>query len=91
MSGARSSFSEINFRVRGSVKFGDGSIVKIEGRGTILFLGKGDEHRWLTEVYYIPQLRANIVSLGQLEEGGCRIYIELRFLNICDENRCVLT
>jgi hypothetical protein len=43
-----------HLRVRGSVKFGDGPIVEIEGRGTILFLGKGGEHRRLTRVYYIP-------------------------------------
>jgi hypothetical protein len=91
MSGAQSASSEINFGVRGSVKFGDRSVVEIEGRGTILFLDKGGEHRWLTQVYYIPRLRANIVSLGQLEEGGYRIYIELGFLKICDENRRVLT
>jgi hypothetical protein len=31
MSGARSAFSEINFGVPGSVKFGDGFVVEIEG------------------------------------------------------------
>jgi hypothetical protein len=54
MIGARAAFSELDFRIRGSVKFGDGSVVEIEGKGTILFLGKGGNHRWLTGVYYIP-------------------------------------
>ena len=50
----------------GIVKFGDGSIVEIEGRDTILFVGKGNEHRKLTNVYFISRLKANLMSLGQL-------------------------
>jgi hypothetical protein len=63
MSGARSAFSEIDFGVRGSVKFGDDSVVEIEGHGTIIFLGDTGKHRRLSEVYYI-------ISLRQMEEGG---------------------
>ena len=55
------------------MKFGDGSVVEIEGRGTILFVSKGGEHRKLTDVYFIPRLKANLVSLGQLDEAGCHI------------------
>jgi hypothetical protein len=91
MTRARKAFLELDFRIRGSVKFGDGSVIEIEGRNTILFIGKGGEHRWLTGVYFILCLKVNIVSLEQLEEGGCHIYIEHGFLKICDENRWVLT
>jgi hypothetical protein len=38
--------------------------------------GKNQDHRVLTEVYYIPSLRCNIVSLGQLEEAGCHVEID---------------
>lgn len=34
---ARSAFSELDVSVCGSVKFGDGFVVEIEGRGTIVF------------------------------------------------------
>jgi hypothetical protein len=44
MTGARSSFSELDTGVRGTVKFGDGSVVDIEGRGTVLFKCKDGEH-----------------------------------------------
>jgi hypothetical protein len=91
MSGARSAFSEINFRVHGSVKFGDNSIVDIEGRNTILFLSKSNEHRRLSEVYYIPRLRVNIISLRKMEEGGCTIIIKQGVLRILDESERLLT
>lgn len=58
------------------IKLGDGSVVAIEGRGTVLFQCKGDGHRMLGGVYYIPRLRNNIVSLGQLDEFGCLVMIE---------------
>jgi hypothetical protein len=92
MTGAiRTAFSELDFGIHSSVKFGDGSVIEIEGCGTIIFFGKGGEHRWLTGVYYIPRLKSNIISLGQLDEGGCHIYIKQGVLKICDQSWRVLT
>ena len=76
MTWARSTFSELDYGIRGTVKFGDGSIVEIEGRDTILLISKRGEHRKLTSVYFIPRLKANLVSLGQLDEGDCFISID---------------
>lgn len=58
------------------VSFGDGSNVKIEGKGTVTFMCKNGETRTLDDVYYIPTLRNNIISLGQLAEDGNRIVIK---------------
>lgn len=62
--------------VRGTVRFSDGSLIEIEGIGSVMLQAKNDGHKVLTDVYFIPKLRSNIVSLGQLEEGGCKIVIE---------------
>ena len=78
---AKSAFSELDSGIRETVKFGDGS----EGRGTILFIGKGGEHHKLTGVYFIPRLKANLVSLGQLVEAGCHISIKRELLKIRDD------
>ena len=43
MTGARSTFSRLDLRIHRTVKFGDGSIVEIEGHDTILFVDKGGE------------------------------------------------
>lgn len=42
--------------------------MQIKGRGTILFQCLNNEHLVLSEVYYIPRLCSNIVSIGQLGE-----------------------
>jgi len=73
------------------VKFGDGSTVEIYGVGAVTIAGKNQEHRVLTEVYYIPSLRCNIVSLGQLEEAGCRIEIGKGVLKVFDHEHAGVT
>jgi hypothetical protein len=70
MTGSRHVFSELDSGVTGTVKFGDGSVVNIEGKGTVLFALRSGEHRRLGRVYFIPRLTTNIVSLGQMDENG---------------------
>ena len=57
------------------MRFGDGSVAEIEGRGTVLFQCKNGKHRSFTGVYFIPRLTVNIVSLGQLEVAGFAIHL----------------
>jgi hypothetical protein len=59
--------------------------VVIEGFGTILFEGKTSAHISLTGVYFIPRLTTNIVSLGQLDEGGCDMHVRHGVLEIRDD------
>jgi hypothetical protein len=68
MMGNREAFSELDTGIVGTFKFVDNSAVDIRGRGTILFHGKSGEHKALTDVYFIPKLRSNIISIGQLDE-----------------------
>jgi hypothetical protein len=76
MTGCGSAFSELDRNIRGTVKFRDGSMVQIEGMGTILFQCKNGEHHAFVGVYFIPKLTTNIVSVGQLDEGGFRTIID---------------
>ncbi|CAA6674891.1 unnamed protein product [Spirodela intermedia] len=76
ISGSRTAFTELDTKVLGTVRFGDDSVARIEGRGAIVFLCKNGEHRSFAGVYYIPRLTTNIVSVGQLDEAGYHIDIE---------------
>jgi hypothetical protein len=80
MPSVRDIFAELDTAVRGKVRFGNGSVVAIEGQGKIIFECRNGEHRALTGVYYIPKLNANLVSLGQLDENGCDVRI---FHGVC--------
>lgn len=86
MTGHCEKFSELNESVTGQVRFGDGSTVKIDGKGTITLKCKnGDEHM-LREVYFIPMLCNNIISLIQLSEDGNRVVMHSDFLWVYEEN-----
>jgi transposase InsO family protein len=85
MTGSRCLFAELDTVVTGTVRFGDGSVVDIKGKGAILFALKSGEHRRLDGVYYIPRLMTNIVSLEQMDEEGLKVIIEegvLRLFNL---------
>ena len=74
MMGRREALASLDASVRGTVRFGDGSVVEIEGIGSVVLQTKKEGHMVLTEVYYISKLKSNIVSLGQLEDGCCKVY-----------------
>ncbi|XP_062193534.1 uncharacterized protein LOC133896916 [Phragmites australis] len=90
MTGSRDVFSKIDNSVYGTVRFGDGSVVNIEGRGTMLFSCKTGEHRQLTGVYHIPRLDTNLISIGQLDEDGYDVHINHGVMHIRDEQRSLL-
>lgn len=84
--GKKNKFCEIDYKVKGYVRFGDGSRVRIEGKRAILFQCKNGEQRLLREVYYILSLCSNIISLGQLAEGGDKIVLLGDFLWVHDHS-----
>ncbi|XP_074351811.1 uncharacterized protein LOC141690959 [Apium graveolens] len=90
MTRERSKFKELNENVKGQVCFGDGSTVNIEGKGSIIFKCKNGEDRIFHEVYYIPRLCNNILSLGQLSEEGNQVIMHGEFLWVYDKDKHLL-
>ena len=72
------------------MRFGDGSHVEIEGIGSVEIQGRHNQHKVLTDVYYIPKLKSNIVSLGQLEEKGSKSVLENGKLCVFDQEKTLL-
>jgi hypothetical protein len=66
------SSSELDQPIHSDVKFGNGSIIKIRGHGSIVFSGRNRQHKVLTG------------SFGQLDEGGSKVKIEDGVLSIWD-------
>ncbi|KAD3336326.1 hypothetical protein E3N88_31845 [Mikania micrantha] len=90
MTGNKEHFRELDKKVSGRVRFGDGSFVEIEGKGSILLECKNKEQRVISHVYYIPNLKNNILSLGQLTENGCKVLLERDSLFLYDNNETLL-
>jgi hypothetical protein len=70
MTGCRSTFSDLDHNVHKTFRFGDGSVVQIEGLGMVLFNCKNGEHHAFVGIYNILKLNTNIISMGQLDEIG---------------------
>ncbi|XP_074363436.1 uncharacterized protein LOC141703961 [Apium graveolens] len=80
MTGEEGKFKTLDKSVIGQVKFGDGFVVYIRGKGDILFKCKNGEDRVFTDVFFIPDLCNNIISLGQLSEGGNKIVMDGEYM-----------
>ncbi|KAL0409126.1 UNVERIFIED_CONTAM: hypothetical protein Sradi_1847000 [Sesamum radiatum] len=70
MTGDKNKFVHIDTKVTGDVRFGDDTKVEIEGKGTVILATKNGDHKLLHDVYYIPKMKNNILSIGQLMENG---------------------
>jgi len=90
MSGSRAAFTELDAAVCGTVRFGDDSVARIEGCGTIVFRCENGEQCAFRGVYYIPQLTTNIMSIGQLDEVGYKIIVDDGVMTIREPGRKLL-
>lgn len=90
MTGSKALFAEISEKVTGQVQFGDGSKVQIKGKGTLLFDCKNGDQFFIPDVYYIPALHSDIISLGQMTYEGYDIGMKKEFLRMYDEKGCLV-
>lgn len=62
----------MDHNTKGKVKFDDGSCVNIVGKGAVTFVRKTGEKKALKDIYYIPELKHNILSLGKVKKTDVR-------------------
>lgn len=70
MTSSKSSFSFLNENFRTIVSFGDHSKVIVTRKGEIQFKTKNDFVETISNVFYVPYLKTNLLSAGQLQEKG---------------------
>lgn len=66
--------------------------MEIVGHNMILFESKDGDNMAFHDMYHIPRLRSNILSVGQLDENDCKIDIDANVLHMRGhDNRELLT
>jgi hypothetical protein len=80
MCGYKYIFTEIEEIMDGHVSFGDASKVKVKGQGKILIHCKDGNERFISNIYYMPYMKNNILSLGQLLERDYTTFMKERTL-----------
>jgi len=91
MMGDDTVFAELDKSISGKLRFGDGSVVEIRGRGTVLFAIDDDRHHELVGVYWIPRLKSNIVNIRQLDEIGFPTHVEHGYMSVRDADKVLIT
>jgi len=86
MTGRKELFVELDESTKGDVSFGDNSKSEIKGKGKILIKTRNGDHQFISNVYYVPALKNNILSLGQLVEKGYKICLFDNHLIVKDKS-----
>jgi hypothetical protein len=82
MTGNKSLFYDLNENFREKVKLGYDSSMNVMGKGSVKML-MNKKMQNVGDVFYIPELKNNLISLGQLQKigysimfqkGSCQIY-----------------
>ncbi|XP_020245040.1 uncharacterized protein LOC109823165 [Asparagus officinalis] len=74
MCGKKELFMEFTEGVYGSVSLRDSSKLPVEGKGKIKIYQKDGKAEYISDVYYIPNMKSNILSIGQLLGKGKYIW-----------------
>ncbi|TXG65249.1 hypothetical protein EZV62_006524 [Acer yangbiense] len=75
MCGDKTFFCELNENFRQMVKLGNNSRMTVMGKGNVRLKVNGLTHV-VTEVFFVPDLKNNLLSIGQLQEKGLAILIK---------------
>jgi len=64
MCGQKDLFADLDDLFRTKVKFGDDRFVPVTGKGRILITLKNGDHRYIYDVFYVPDMKSNLLSMG---------------------------
>jgi len=63
----------IDISITSQIKLGDDYQNKVLGKGVIFVLTMKGEKKDIHDVYYVPSLRHNLMSVGQMNKNGYRV------------------
>ncbi|KAA8528955.1 hypothetical protein F0562_033558 [Nyssa sinensis] len=85
--GKKDLFMELIEGVHGNMSLGDSSKLLVEGKGKTKIYQKDGKKEYIYDVYYMPNMKSNILSIGQLLEKGYIIHMECNSLIFKDTCR----
>ena len=83
-------FIEFYEAIKGNVTFAGHSKVSIKEKYMILIKLKDGSHQFIGDVYYIPTVKSNISSLGQLLKKKYEIKMKDRILTLLDIKKAMI-
>ena len=76
MTGNIAMFANLDENVKSEVTTGTDDKISVKGKGRVNILAKNGEHMIVPEVYYVPGLKCNLLSIGQLINKGYNVFFK---------------
>eukprot|EP00253_Pinus_taeda_P008962 PITA_08962 len=84
MSGNIEMFFDLDESVKSEVTLGTDRKVSVMGKGRVNILTKKGEKKYISDVYFIPSLKHNLMSVGQLMQKGYNVFFKNDVCTILD-------
>eukprot|EP00253_Pinus_taeda_P006078 PITA_06078 len=92
MTGNIALFSALDKNMKSEVTLGTDSKVPVMEKGEVKIFTKQGERKTIADVYYVPGMRCNLLSIGQLVQKGYNVYFVNDVCTIMDippSKRCI--
>eukprot|EP00253_Pinus_taeda_P009946 PITA_09946 len=92
MTGNIALFFALDKNMKSEVTLGTDSKVSVMGKGEVKIFTKQGERKTIADVYYVPGMRCNLLSIGQLVQKGYNVYFVNDVCTIMDippSKRCI--
>ena len=89
MCGQKELFADLDDSFRTKAKFGYGRFVLVTEKGWILITLKNGDQKYIYDVFYVLDMKSNLLSMGQLTEKGYVMHIIENQLSIFDKKKVV--
>lgn len=87
MTGKKDWFINLDKSKKSTVKFADDSKLVSQGIGKVMIKRRDGKQSFITDVLYVPVMKSNLLSLGQLLEKGYKMIMENKMLMIMNRNQ----
>lgn len=77
--------ANVDQSVKTEVKLGTDKTVEVDGKGVVNILTKQEELKIISEVYYVPNLKHNLLSVGQFTQKGYKVIFQSQEILIYDK------
>ena len=73
MTGNRAMFANLDEEIKSEVTTGTDTKISVKGKGRVSIRARNGEQKFVPDVYYVPGLKCNILSIGQLINKGYNV------------------
>eukprot|EP00253_Pinus_taeda_P034594 PITA_34594 len=85
-------FSALDQSVQSQVTFGTDSKISVMGKGEVKIFTKKCEKKTIVDIYYVPGMKCNLLTIRQLVQKGYNVFFENDVCTIMDRlpsKRCI--